>query len=178
MSPSVDDLRSVELLDGERVDCLIDNAVDGNWSSGSRRALLLTNSRVILISGPAKSQQIAMASIEDVDSVEISAVGEGFSAFLWAGLAVILSVILYVTIDHEIWRVAAALAVFGMGVYLVINRLFDSGSPSVAIRAGESEIRWQFDAKRDTGDVHGFVKRLYEAKTGAGPDRNRRFALR
>ena len=176
MSSPVDDLHGVELFEGERVDYLIDTA--GERSSESGDALLLTNHRVIRISRSARSRQIVMASIEDIGSVEISAIGQGFSAYLWAGLAVILSVILYTMIDHDVWKVVAALAVLSMGVYLIVNRLLDSGSPSVVVRAGETEIRWQFDAKNDSDQIHGFVKRLYQAKTTSGSNRVRRIALR
>ena len=173
------DLGGVELLEGERVDLAIDmTSGDGNRSSKTPDRLLLTSSRIIRLSGSGRGRHTDITSVDDVDSVQITAVREGIGAYVWAGLAVVLSVILYATIDHAIGRVAAPLIVFAMGVYLVVNHLLESGKPTVVFRSGHSEIRWVFDARDDVDDVHRFVARLYEIKESSRPDRDRRFAPR
>ena len=54
-----------------------------------------------------------------------------------------------------------------MGAYLVVNQVLDSGEPTAVFRTNNSEIRWLFDAKKDSEAVYEFINRLYEVKANS-----------
>lgn len=158
----------VNLMDGERVAFAIDSANHGgNRSSNHPEALLLTDSRVIHLRGKERQRRAVMAAVSDVEAVEITAHRRGYGAYLWAALALALSVMLFGTIENTGVKVASSVIVLLMGVYLIANHLTEPGRPAVVFRAGGSEIRWEFEDGERT-DVDAFVNRLYLIKASAG----------
>ncbi len=152
----------IGLIEGEHVDMAVgSNGEDSRRSWRTRDVLLLTNRRVIQIGGGHSAKA---ALIGDIESVEIVPSREGYSAFAWAGVSVVLSLVLYSMIDHSLGKIAAPLIVLGMGIYLIVNRMIDSGQSAVVFRTAGSEIEWHFDAKRDVGEVRQLVNRLFCAK--------------
>ena len=119
-----------------------------------------------------------IAAVRDIDSVEVTSVRPGIGAYFWAALAVILSVVLYQIIEDGTWQIVAALAVLVMGAYLVVNQVLDSGEPTAVFRTNNSEIRWLFDAKKDSEAVYEFINRLYEVKANSLQVRNETFSPR
>ena len=86
--------------------------------------------------------------------------------------------VLYQIIDDGTWQVVAALVVLVMGAYLVVNQVLDSGEPTAVFRTSSSEIRWLFDAKKDSEAVYDFINRLYEVKESSIRWRNGTFSPR
>ena len=87
---------SVSLMDRERVAFAI-NAADsaGKPATKHPETLLLTDSRIIYLSGNEKQRTAVIASVRDVEAVEITSNREGYSAYLWAALAVVISIVLF-----------------------------------------------------------------------------------
>ena len=159
-------LGELELLDGERVAAKL--SVD---RQGARRfstepgALLLTNARVIHISGKEGRRQTIMISVQDVESVSVRLVfPEGIGPYVWAALSLVMSVILYSYIEHDLGRIAVPLIVMAMGAYLILDRLTEKGRPLLALKARESEIHWPFDYDTESREVYDFINSLYRVK--------------
>ncbi len=173
------DFDGLQLIDGERVTVALQSkGGNGRLSTGHHEALLLTDSRIIHLSDGNDRRESIVASVHEVDAVEISAAGQGYSAFLWAALAFALSAILFMMIDQTVWKYAAAIVVFGMGVYLIVNRLTEPSKPSAVFKVGASEIRWSFDPQAEADAVHGFINDLYTLKAGPSSDTGGTFAPR
>jgi hypothetical protein len=155
----------VTLMDGERVAFAI-NMADSAGRPSSRRpeALLLTDSRIIHLSGGEKQRRAVMAAVKDVEAVEITASRQGYSAYLWAALAVVLSIVMFGTIENTGVKLASSAIVLLMGVYLVVSQVTEPGNPMVVFRAGGSEIQWEFDSGENSEDVNSFINRLYQIK--------------
>lgn len=155
----------VTLMDGERVAFGI-HTLDSAGRPTSKRpeALLLTDSRIIHLSGNEKQRRAVIAAVNDVEAVEIMANRQGYSAYLWAALAVGLSLVLFGTIENVGVKLASSAIVLLMGVYLVISQLTEPGKPMVVFRAGGSEIRWEFENEENSDDVNAFINRLYQIK--------------
>ena len=170
---------ALDLFDGETIDRSISSTSQGGRSSGEREeSLLLTNSRIIHIYGAGRGTETVMASVDDVDSVQFVDMTEGYGAFVWAGLSVILSIALYGILENQIARVLVPLMVLGMGVYLIVNRLFFSGGPAAVFRSGGSAITWPFRTEDESHEIRDFIKGLYRMKSARRPETSWPFAPR
>ena len=175
----------VELAEGEDVVFRIDKtAGDGNPASRRPEALLLTGRRLIHLAGAGKKRQAMMIPLRALDSAEVVSFKGGAGAYVWAGLAAVLSVVLYAVIDNLAGRILAPMAVLGMGAYLAVNHLTDTGQPAAVFRAGESEIRWLFDPREGAADAYALINALHaelspaaDGGADAGED-SARFAAR
>ena len=167
------------LLEGERIAAALETGSNnGHLWFGRYEALILTDSRIIHSSAGGRRRGTVIAAVRDVDSVEVTSVRPGIGAYLWAALAVVLSLVLYLNIDHDTWRIVAPLVVLAMGVYLVVNQVLDSGEPTAVFRTGGSEIRWLYDDKKDSEAVYDFINLLYEAKESSPQGSNGTFSPR
>ncbi len=169
----------LDLMEGETIENFITSKAQNRRSSArGGDALLLTNRRIIHISGTGIGSDVVMAAIEDVDAVEFIEVTEGYAAFLWAALAVMLSMALYGILENQIARTIVPLMVLAMGVYLVINRIFFSGGPAAMFRTGGSAITWLFRSESEREEVRDFINELYRLKSSRGADSQGSFAPR
>ena len=160
----------LELMEGERVDRTISTASrEGNSSRGREESLLLTNSRIIYKSGAGDGTEVLMAAVDDIDLVEFVVIKEGYGAFVWAGLSVILSVALFGILENEIARAIVPVMVLGMGIYLIVNRLFFSGGTAAVFHAGASVITWAFQSDDESQEVRDFIEGLYRMKAARRP---------
>ena len=167
------------LLEGEQIAATLETGGGKSLiSTGRHEALVLTDSRIIHSSRGGRHQGSVIVSVRDIDSVEVTSVRPGIGPYLWAALAVVLSVVLYQIIDDGTWQVVAALVVLVMGAYLVVNQVLDSGEPTAVFRTSSSEIRWLFDPKKDSEAVYDFINRLYEVKESSIRWRNGTFSPR
>lgn len=129
-----------------------------------REYLLLTNDRLIYISGTGNDQKTIMTTIHDVETVEIASNHPGYSSYLWAGLAGLISILLFSSIDNTSVKLAATAIVLLMGVYLVIDQITRPRKPTVVFRACNMEIRWECDSTNASNNIYELIKRLYEIK--------------
>ena len=156
------------LMNGERIEFAINMAdSSGRPSSKSKEALLLTDSRIIHLRGPRKSHRAVMTAVDDVDSVEITALRRGVGVYVWAALAFVLALVLFATIDNTGVRFVSSAIVLLMGVYLIVSEITEPNKPAVVFRAGSAEIRWEFRSDEHTNDVNQFVNRLYQMKAAS-----------
>ena len=147
---------------GERVDSTLGHA-DGESGSG---LVILTDRRVIGLSGGSKKRQTSFASIDDVSGVDLSFEQEGHGSLIWAALGFAVAVLLYFAIDHSMGRLAAPAAVIAMSVYLVVDRLSMPGRRVLAFRTSGSEVRSELTDKLDGSEVYAFINRMYELRDG------------
>ena len=155
----------LDLMDGEKIEKSISaRSQRGRNSGSSTDSLLLTNYRVIHVARGGGTD-VVMASVEDIDTVEFVEMTEGYGAFLWAGLSVVLSVALYGILENQIAQVIVPLMVLGMGVYLVVNRVFFSGGPAALFRTGGSAIAWSFRTADESAEIRDFINELYRQKS-------------
>ena len=169
----------LDLMDGEKIEKSISAMSQRGRNSGrSSDSLLLTNYRVIHVAGASGGTDVVMASVNDIDTVEFVEMTEGYGAFLWAGLSVVLSVALYGILENQIARVIVPLMVLGMGVYLVVNRIFFTGGPAALFRTGGSEIAWPFRTPSESDEIRDFINELYRLKSAQGAESAGPFAPR
>ncbi len=169
----------LELMDGEKIERSISARSQRGRNSGrGTDSLLLTNYRVIHVAGTGSGTDVVMASVEDIDTVEFVEMTEGYGAFLWAGLSVVLSVALYGILENQIAQVIVPLLVLGMGVYLVVNRIFFSGGPAALFRTGGSAIAWSFRTADESDEIRDLINELYRLKSLRNAEGQASFAPR
>ena len=172
--------RDVSLMEGERIDSALRLGGDGN-SGGEPQVMLLTDRRVIHLQGNGKTRKAVFASIQDIDAVEIGAEHEGSSAFIWAALAFIVAIFLYIVIDQSFARIAAPIAVGLMGLYLIVDQFLSSGKPFVVFKAGTSQLQCDLTGDPSASDIYPFINRLFQLKErtdSGGASRPDRFSPR
>ena len=168
----------VSLIEGERIDSALDLSKDGSRESvNSPEVMLLTDRRVIHLHGSGKRRNASFASIQDINGVELTVERQGTGAFIWAGLAFVVAILLYFALkDHSVWRVVAPITVALMGAYLIVDQRVDSGAPVVTFKAGSSQLQCTLQNDGASSDVYTFINRLYQLKEDN--TRGRRFAPR
>ena len=152
-------------MDGERVERAMRATQRSRKAARREETLLLTDSRIIHVAVEGRSVETFIASVDDVESVHVGAVSEGYGAFIWAGLAVALSGALYGLLEQETLRIVAPLLTLAMAAYLLASRLIFSGGQVAAFRIGAAEIAWRFDGDEQTEEVGEFIRDLYSIKT-------------
>ena len=169
----------LELMEGEKIEKSIGAKSQRGRSAGRGNAsLLLTDHRIIHVTGAGSGSDVVMASVDDVDSVEYVEVTEGYGAFVWAALSVVLSIALFGILENQVARVIVPLMVLGMGVYLIVNRIFFSGGPAAMFHAGGSAITWPFRTEDETDEIRDFINELYRLKYARNAEDVRPFAPR
>ena len=172
----------IRFIEGEHVDSSLNLTGGGSGgTAGGTQVMLLTDKRIIHVDGNGKRRKIAFASIQDVETVEVSAKEGGKGAFVWATMAFIAAGLLYSVIDQALARTAAMGITALMGVYLVVDRLMDPGRPLIVFNARSSQLRCDLNGDRASTEAYVFINRLFElkARNGAnGFSRADRFAPR
>jgi len=170
----------MSLMEDERLESTLDLR-EYDDEAGDPEVVILTDRRVIHLNGNSKNRRASFASISDIDVVEIISEREGFGAFIWAGLAFFVAVMLWRVIDHPLGSAVAALIVALMGVYLIVDRLTSSGTPVLTFKAGTSEFRAELKGEQGALDGVIFINRLFQLKAEyaiGGYTRPGAFALR
>ena len=162
-------LEDISLLDGERLDSTLNLDGDGGRRSPGSAIVLLTDRRVIHARN-GRRRKAVFASIQDIDAIEISQEQHGAGAFLWAGLAFLVAIILYLMIDALLTRTLAAAVVAVMGIYLLVDQLLLPGKPLVIFRAGGVQIEISLRSQEIPAEVYAFVNRVFELKDDNGPN--------
>lgn len=159
-------LGELQLLDGERITAKMHaDRQGGRRLTRESGSLLLTDNRIIHISGEGNSQQTTIISVQDIESVSVRLTfSEGMGPYLWGALSLAMGLILYSYIEHPIGRIAVPLIVLAMGAYLIIDRLTERGRPAAIFKAREAEIHWPFDSESESGEVYDFINSVYRAK--------------
>lgn len=160
---------NIALLDGETIEATLE--LDDEEGGTSNEVILLTDRRVMNLNGNPKSLKAAFASIRDVEVVDIAIEREGIGAFVWAGLAFFVAIMLWKVIDHPLGSAAAGLVVAAMGVYLIVDHIMTPGRPVVTFKTGTSEFRADLKSERAVSEVYPFINRLFQLKDDSGPTR-------
>ena len=158
-------LREVKLMEGETLDSAL-NVAEGSDGApaDSPGVVLLTDMRVIQFISTGRRRNTTFMALQDVETVEITRRGQGFGAYLWSGLALLVALLIWQAWSEAAWSLPVALAVAFMGVYLAVDRLLSSGPAQATFRAGLSEMQCPITDGLTTEQVNQFVNRLFELK--------------
>ena len=160
------------LLYGERLESMLPSG------GGRSSVVLLTDRRVIGLSGRGRQREASYASIRDVSSVHLSYEQEGRGNLGWAVLGLVVAVLLFATIDNPIGKLLAPAAAAAISIYLIVDRFTVPGRRVLSFRAGASEVRCDLPDRLDSSEVYEFVNRMYELRDGTVRDHASSFAPR
>ena len=157
-------LSAVSLMEDEEVQASIGTSEDGISADGD--VILLTDKRIIHISGTEVNRRLAAAAIEDIGIVEITRQSAGgYSSFIWAALAFFVSFVLWrFVIDNQTIAIAAAVIVALMGVYLIFDRLTSRGGHILSFKANGADIQCQLPENGNQAGTEALITRLFELK--------------
>lgn len=155
--------QGLNLLDDEALERVI-RLDDASDEDASGTLLLLTDKRVIYLSGEGKRRRAMYASVRDVQAVEIGYHARGSSAYVWAGLAFLAAFFLFFVIENTLGRIVGPVVVAGMGVYLIVDNLLTPNRQFVVFRAAGSQLLVDLDGDGVTEAVNEFIARLFQLK--------------
>lgn len=157
--------KDISLMNGERVDSSLRLAADGAGDSSIEpEVLLLTDRRVIHLQGNGKRRRAIFASIGNINAVEVSVAKDGNGTYVWAALALVVAVLLFIVIDNTIGRIVGPLVVALMGIYLIVDQRLSPGRPMLTFKAGSSELRVELKSEQASSDIYAFINRLFQLK--------------
>ncbi len=161
-SPEGPSFGELALMPGERVDSVFD-LENGLVEDGSElsEVLLLTSRRVVHLRGKGGQRRAVFLPLRNVDAVEVTNQPEGYGAFVWAGLALIVAILVWQVWDHGLAPLAA-LVVLGMGVYLVVDRLVFPGNAYAVVNSGSSQLRLDLTSEGASRDIYDLSNRVFE----------------
>ncbi len=167
LEPDLDSHRSqdLDLLDGEVVEQVI-RLEDASDDDASGTLLMLTDKRVVYLSGQGKRRRAMYASVRDVQAVEIGYHARGSGAYVWAGLAFLAAFFLFFIIENTLGRIGGPVVVAGLGIYLVIDNLLTPNRQFVVFRAAGCQLLVDLDGDGSTDAVNDFIARLFQLKEG------------
>ena len=155
--------QTLELLEGEGVEQII-RLGDASQDDASGTLLMLTDKRVIYLSGQGKRRRAMHASVRDVQAVEVGYHARGTSAYVWAGLAFLAAFFLFFVIENTLGRIAGPVVVAGLGVYLVVDNLLTPNRQFVVFRAAGGQLLVDLTGDDQTDSVNEFIARLFQLK--------------
>ena len=177
MEPAAGDILDLGLMDGENLETVLDLRGGISESPGpGEDVLILTNARLALVRQGGRGRKSSFASVHDVESVDVAEVRRGHSGYLWAGLALVISILLWFAVDNVVGAAASAVAVGAMGAFLLYDKLSEPNATRITFSARGSNLVCEVRNEEAVRDVQIFVKRLFELKDGHHP--NRRWTLR
>ncbi len=158
-------VRGVTLMANEEIlaSLGIDKGEDAH--DGGGEVVVLTDNRVIQMSGSESSRRTSFAAIEDISAVEItSQPAGGYGSFVWAGLAFVVSAALWGIIENQTISIGAAVIVALMGVYLIYDRLTSGGEHVLVFKTNGGEIRIDLKGERNQEEAEALIARMFELK--------------
>ena len=133
--------------------------------NANRSSVLLTDRRIIHISGSGPNLKASYAAVDDVSVAEITRQSvQGYSAFIWAVLAFFVAAMLWRVIENQTLSIVAAAIVALMGVYLIADRLLSRGEHALVFKAGGAEIQCPLKGDGDQASAETLIARLFELK--------------
>ena len=158
-------LPGLNLMAGEEVQESLGADEGLEPKNANRSSVLLTDRRIIHISGSGSNLKASYAAIDDVSVAEITRQSvEGYSAFIWAVLAFFVAAMLWRVIDNQTLSIVAAAIVALMGVYLIVDRLLSRGEHALVFKAGGAEIQCALKGDGDQANAETLIARLFELK--------------
>ncbi len=170
-------LEGVTLIDGERVDSSVYLG-----SSGTDRfdRLVLTDMRLIRLGVKGTARSASFISIKDIAAVDVTNTRRrSVSGLAWGAVSLFVAVMVWRIWDHPLFSAVAAAVIAGMGVYLLVDRLWGYDKVRAVFSTESEEIRIAIDGADSAveGRINAMANRLFELRDGT-PATARRFAPR
>ena len=158
-------VRGVTLMAKEEIQASLGISEGEDSNDGDGEVVVLTDRRVIQITGSESRRRTSFAAIEDISAVEINRQPTGgYGSFVWAGLAFIVSAALWRIIENQTISIGAAIIVAIMGVYLIYDRLTSGGEHVLVFKTSGAEIRIDLNGEQNQVAAEALTTRMFELK--------------
>lgn len=155
---------SLKLMDKERIDSMLNSVDDPTGEPMGDTVALLTDKRLVQLSGGPRRRIVNFVPLRNVDSVEIMTEQQGFRGYLWGGLAIFAAVVLWWVWDNPIGSIGTAALIACMGIYMIFDQILSPGMTMLKFTAGSAELQCVVDSDMPVEDIYRFVNRLFELK--------------
>ena len=158
-------IHEITLMDEERIEASL-NLSDGRRDAppADTELVLLTGRRIIHLAAKGGRRKAVFASIQDVDSAEVTRESTGYGGYVWGVVAFFVAVMLWQVGDHPLGSPLAALAVALMGVYLIIDHRLSPRTMRARFTTGSTTVECGVEGAQAAQEIYGLVNRLFQLK--------------
>lgn len=159
------DLSSIKLIDGEQIDCAIGfNGLQLGYRNRNI-TLVLTDIRLIRLDSNDRKYEVSYVSIKDIITADVLKVRKrSLYGLAWAGVSLFVAAMVWRIWDNEIMSMIAAVAIFGMGLYLAFDRLFGQDIVRAVFRTPAGDIDVSVGGSGSEEQAVGLANRLFQLK--------------
>ena len=127
--------------------------------------------------GSGERRDTTFVSLESIDSVEISRERKGYSAYVWGVVAFLVAIGIYIVWDQPIGRIAGALAIAAMGVFLIVEHLITPNGVKATFRAGSSVLECALIGSEALGEMYADGEQPVQSQGPCAEPESRRGAF-
>ena len=135
--------------------------------------LLLTNRRVMGRVREGERERYAIASLEDVEAVEITTHTRDSGALAMGGLLTLVGLVagalVYSFGAHILISLVVAATIAGLGLLSLSKYLFPEEPSTVAFRTAASDVRLPLHSERAVQDASALASHFFQLKAGQQP---------
>jgi len=159
------DLSDIKLIDGEQIDCAIGfNGVQLGLRN-RKLTLVLTDIRLIRLDSNDRQCEISYVSLKDIVTADVLRVRKrSLYGLAWAGVSLFVAAMVWWIWDNEFMSMIAAVAIFGMGLYLAFDRLLGQDIVRAVFRTSAGDIDVSFGGSGSEEQAVGLANRLFQLK--------------
>lgn len=155
-----------ELSDNELVDSIIGSASNNSLDQSS---VLLTNQRVIGVTGKSRNQELYVCPVSEVKSVSLRFEQNPEGNLIWPVLGFLVALILLLYLNNSLLRFLSAATVAAISSYLLYDRFSTSLTPILALHTGDQYFHIDLPNDTDVAEIHKFMNRIHCIKLSSDP---------
>ena len=164
MSTDIPINTDIGLIEGENIDCTL-----GNWENTTKcdenNYVVLTDKRLIYLNPDPPNGDISFIKLCNISSIDLeTARMTSRRGYLWGGLALFASALLWQILDQPVVSVVIPTIVAIIGLYLIIDNRFSPTEIRARFKAGSATLVFrtcQMDKKQE---VLNFINRIFQIR--------------
>ena len=154
-------VNTFELSDNELVDSTIGS---GSNNVLNQSSVLLTNQRVIGVTGKSRNQELYFCPVSEVKTVSLRFEQSSEGSLIWPVLGFLVAIILILYLDNPLLRFSSAAAVAAISGYLLFDRFSAAHTPILALHTGDQYFHIDLPNDTDVVEIHKFMNRIHSIK--------------
>ena len=127
--------------------------------------MVLTDTHVVHLESSGRRLSSSVAAVRDISVAKVESERRGPGEYAWGVLAIILGLLLWRLVEHQIGSIVAGAVVAALGIYLIADKLRCPLSSVLLILSREGpQVRCRLQGKKARTDAYDFISTMYARK--------------